>query len=791
MAKGSPGQNAGPSTKGYRFGFGQSFTLRDLGAMTARSTRSRPSVPLSEALVLPAQGTPTCSGDKFWSSSARGTGSRWHDHRRQLEHLKEGFGEASEFGLASTGSSLLLAERPNPAQLMQWVDHELQIMGKHGPVTQADRVRVFSEALGLLSELLPECRPLMLGTLREFELLIHNLQEEISNMAVMEGKLKALKAESLSMVSESTARYQVQVSSMQKRMAALEQERLAHAEDKAALEDTINKLTERADKDRYQAAESHVQNLDIIKYLERQEKTLENMRKQERDHNFEERRLQGLLKKADDRIGTLEQQLKWEQEKSSHMVVREEHEKLGEELRIARQKQRELEEQNAATHKDYMSIVDQYNKAFGQGSTDKARPLTPRPIWTTCRGLLDPGIKRSAQKADALQETSQQMLCSTRTLMAVYGCSIASQKSAIFQSIAKYAAPIAPATTISESRASSKNSKAPIEENADVPEPEITPDFLTQKAAAAFWTGQEEAVLLPDTNPNTPEVLRHEASVKNMHLSRKKILDFMESIIQLRMRSQSFLSRPFLDFMLEHIPQEHREESTEFAINVFAAIRLYSAEPDFLAFYLLIIGKISDVVVKDNRQFSSVLTGIFEKSFPTSDVLTRQKLVGGLKEVLQHKKIEQLSEIMLYLPYGTQETLINWKWLFHEDLYVCSPITYALRLQHLEEALGLSVRIEQAVNKCPLDSANTIRLGDLQEAISEDETLKELEFDERDFAKAFVLAQKAKLDENVRGDATVVQLMLKQSDIFTFLFSPNAEPGDEGDEDSYDGEGEA
>merc|ERR1712054_733252 len=158
-------------------------------------------------------------------------------------------------------------------------------------------------------------------------------------------------------------------------------------------------------------------------------------------------------------------------------------------------------------------------------------------------------------------------------------------------------------------------------------------------------------------------------------------------------------------------------------INMFAALRRFSAEPDFLAYWLLLNGKISDSVVRDNKRLCAELVKIFVTHFESSDGthnITKQKFFYGLREVLPNKEKEMWQDLVTYFPAGGAELLVNYEWLLFDDLYVLSPIVYALRLQHLEECLALTQRLEKLVDGVADQKAGTISYGALEDAFHDD-----------------------------------------------------------------------
>eukprot|EP00439_Symbiodinium_sp_Y106_P000096 s5188_g1.t1 len=223
---------------------------------------------------------------------------------------------------------------------------------------------------------------------------------------------------------------------------------------------------------------------------------------------------------------------------------------------------------------------------------------------------------------------------------------------------------------------------------------------------------EEEKWLPGDMDHSTPVPLRHAEKIRNQRFSRKKTRDFLERVLQHRVRGgDKLLCRPFVETMMEVLHQElGEEEVTAFAVNIFASVRKYAAEPDFLGFLLLITGQVADVVVRDNRSLCAELLRIFRIYFEVADGstrVTRQKFFSALRDALPQKEKDQCQELAAYFPASGPMTPVNYEWLLVDDPYVLSPIVYALRLQHLEEGLGLSDRMERQVKSCARDGPVT------------------------------------------------------------------------------------
>eukprot|EP00913_Durusdinium_trenchii_P022092 g20760.t1 len=189
--------------------------------------------------------------------------------------------------------------------------------------------------------------------------------------------------------------------------------------------------------DRYLSEESHKQNLDILSNLERSEKQVEALRKQERE-------CYGEIAKLQHQLLTCKAQLNAERLKSTNLVPREEHEALKEELKAARHRCLELEEMQASKEKDSFPTAC----ASPTSSGIEGRPLTPRPIWMSCRGVLDPESLRTMQQSDFLQDLVMRIMQSSRILMAAYGLQTASQKSTVLPAITRhpFTMPLVPET---------------------------------------------------------------------------------------------------------------------------------------------------------------------------------------------------------------------------------------------------------------------------------------------------------------------------------------------------------
>lgn len=660
-------------------------------------------------------------------------------------------------------------QRLSVGQLLRWVEGELQFQSQKGVVTCEARVCIFASVFGQVVEMMPEYRPILLAVQREYEELIALQQEQLNAIAPLEGRLKTLKADSYSFVCESSALQQTEIACLRQRLKTAEQGIQALRQEKVQLLEAAERVKDEAKKDRASAVESHVQNLDIIKYLERRDKDVETLRKQETELQIDRIRLEQSLKDKDNQIQTVEGQLNLQREKCDKMVPRTELEAVREEVRQLKLRNKELEEAYNSKQKDYMSIVETYSKSIGQQLTGNVRPLTPRPLWQQCHGLLDADLPGSADKAQTAQEILQKTFSSSRIILSAYGLSAFTQKSTLLQTYA---------------RSGIVSFLAP--DKIPVPRLSVMYDAPHSHSNDETRSTFEDNFFQPTADSLIPWQLHHAHEITNLIFSRKRTSTFIENLLQLRLRDSGH-NQPFLDFMLRHLPNEvKKEDSLEFTVNIWMAVRHFAAEPDFLAYLLLILGKIPDHVVRDNRRMVKELLALFASMFKTADGMKRiskQKFLSGIREVLPNKEKDMCYDIVHYLPAGGSDVLVNYEALLHDDACVLSPVTYALRHQHLEEAVALSDRMEKAVMSCMDETSNMVSYGKLAEYCNNDSILNNLL--PEDFAKALGIPM-ALLNSGTEKEARALLDNLRHSNLFHILYFPELPA-----EDAEDDEGDA
>lgn len=587
-----------------------------------------------------------------------------------------------------------------------------------------------------------------------------------------------MKAASLSCVGESMSWFQVETNELKKRLELLEAENKRLKEENEQLREKNEDLEAANEMAKFQARESHNQNIDILRHMDRMDKQVENLRRQEKESQGQMNVLQQKCKEKEFRISTVEGQLEETREKITTMVPREDMDAVLEEKRLADQKVEELEASYQSKQRDYMSIVEAYTKVSGQGMDEFgsaiARPLTPRPKWFHCKGILDPDDQHTVEKAERSQEILQNMLVCNRTLLCAYGLQMASEKLKVHQTYCKHPLTLPLAVPLSEGDLHAKSIQTPVvvEEEADA----------SQLGEGAQSRDGDEWIPV-DMDDDTPVQFRHPERMKNLRFSRRKVADFIEGLLQKRQKPGTDLSQSFTEFLMENLPDGlEGDDAAIFSINAFSAIRRYCAEPDFLAYYLLLIGAISENVVRDNKNMCVELLKIFTNHFESPDGLhhiTKQKFFYGLREVLPNKEKDMWQDLVAYFPAGGADLLVNYDWLLFDDLYVLSPIVYALRLQHLEEAIGLTGRMDKIVRGCISEGATVITHEQVEAAFAADAEFGLMGAE--DLARAFDV-HVSDLKGDTERDLEEFLVVLKQADIFHILFFP-ALASDDGDLD--------
>jgi len=637
------------------------------------------------------------------------------------------------------------SKRQHAMQILQWVENELSINGLQDCGPCFERVRIFLNALGELIDMLPSYRPFLLMLRKEYEGLVENMQEQFSAFLPMEGRVKTLRAESYSFLGESMTWFQTEIKQLRQKVEALERENHALLQGKAEAEARVQSLEDIAQTYKAKAAEGTDNARELITRMERMEKTIDTMKSVEMDVRAIVKESDETVKALQNRNYSLEEQLKSVRNKLQGMVPKEDLESAKEEIKQAQLRHQELADRYAAKQKDYVNIVNAYSKKSGQRLVMVTRPLTPRPEWELCEGIGwtiggDPMCQgTSDRKLQVLQEIFQRTISRSRMLLSEYGANAL--------------------------------------EMASVLEMGSRPLVVPPTNEKASMQASQDPTIAPDVDECTPVVLRHPAPVRSLGLTRTSIVEFMLNVMQHRLKEPSDIS--FIDFMMQFVRDRMpAEDATVFAINLYSGVKRFSAEPEFLAYLLLILGKIPDHVVLDNQSLCRelcVLLGcgdLNRKAKPMA--MAKQELMDGLRLVMRFKDPKRWLQIHRCLPAGEDDALLNVSWLLNDDLYIISPLVYALRLQHLDEAVELFTRFEVLMTE-NLKGDELFVVEAFQAAVMQDFRLSQLCPEE--FSREFS-ALLQELGENVQGLVKKFVWRIRQGGFCRALFFPK-DPSDE------------
>merc|ERR1719253_1538681 len=162
-----------------------------------------------------------------------------------------------------------------------------------------ERCRIFSSAFGEVIDKLPSYRCLLLAVQKEYDGLIARQNAELNAAAPTEARLRTMKAASLSYVGESMAWFQIEIADLRKRLKEADAEIARLKLEINQYEDQREKLEGVSETAKFMAKESHSQNLDILKHMDRMEKQVELLRKQDRETQGQMNSLQQRLKDKD------------------------------------------------------------------------------------------------------------------------------------------------------------------------------------------------------------------------------------------------------------------------------------------------------------------------------------------------------------------------------------------------------------------------------------------------------------------------------------------------------------
>jgi len=394
---------------------------------------------------------------------------------------------------------------------------------------------------------------------------------------------------------------------------------------------------------------------------------------------------------------------------------------------------------------------------------------------------VDTTYQHTMGRAEHLQETSENMLARARMLLSAYGLAAAAKKSKVFEEHARHALTL---PIVAESKLVSSSADGAPDGEEDSDGRKDSKESQAEVATAPSGGLTDDDFIPADLEADTPQIFKHSEKLKNLRFSRRRVSEFMDSLVQKRLvPGPKAPSKPFSQFFNENIPAEVlQEEKRLWAINVYAALRRFSAEPEFLAYFLLLKGSISDIVVRDNKNICSELLKIFMTHYEAADGqrhIKKSEFLVGLKEFLPNKSKQMRTDLVGTFPAGDASTLVNYEWLLFDDLYILSPLVYALRLQHLEEAVSLSSRLDALVRSVGDPKAGTVSFEEIEDAFKEDAEFGLIV--PADVARAFDCLDPEHLTSETTQNIESFLAVLNQGDIFHTLFFPLLPEGDDAD----------
>eukprot|EP00746_Dinoflagellata_sp_MGD_P127493 gnl/MRDRNA2_/MRDRNA2_62055_c0_seq1.p1 gnl/MRDRNA2_/MRDRNA2_62055_c0~~gnl/MRDRNA2_/MRDRNA2_62055_c0_seq1.p1 ORF type:complete len:805 (+),score=170.94 gnl/MRDRNA2_/MRDRNA2_62055_c0_seq1:70-2484(+) len=702
--------------------------------------------------------------------------------------VRQALGAPSDFvsPTASTGTSKEWG-RATVLQMLDKIHQEIEEIGlrDHGPCFE--RLRVFEAAFAHVIETLPSYRPLLFAVKKEYDGLIESLQRENSAVAPLQGRLQTLKAESISLLGESTTQFQRELKHLKDRLAEFEEQNAKLLEENERLKVAYEERAEAATNHKTQSEEQHRQNFDIVRMFNRTVAQLEESKQKERQAQVQLSRVQRDLKGAEGQMRMLEHQLQQESHKVITMVSGEEAQALQDKIKEQNKHYGELEEKYKAVRRDYESTVALYSKLAGQDldvGPANVRPLTPRPDWRQCQGCVDPEHKHTFEKAEFVQDLLEHVLVRSRTLLYAYGIWQAGmEKSNVVKNHSKHSLTPAPSTkTVDKDAVDSAGQD--VQHEAAEGLQGAGDQQGGERLSAAGESGTKASQPLPgkdeevedvfpaSTGLNVPANLRHSEPIKNLQLSRKATFDQVMLCVNKRILAGD-TNKAFVDSLFEHCPKEmgEGEEQLQYVLSILSAVRRFSAEPDFLAFELLITGKLSDYVVVDNRGITAELL----KSFRAIDQsaakkITKQHFFYALQGLLPNKQKKMWQDLQHYFPAGGPDFHVSYEWLLMDDLYVPSPVIFGLRLQHLEETLELLEKLNTTIYAVAKDGK--VKYEDVAHSLGKDPSFYTIQ--DEDLARGFATPlRETRMD--TPQDVEVFLKNLKNGPIFPAIMKESEE----------------
>mmetsp|Transcript_67309 Transcript_67309/g.179530 ORF Transcript_67309/g.179530 Transcript_67309/m.179530 type:complete len:782 (-) Transcript_67309:204-2549(-) len=678
--------------------------------------------------------------------------------------------------------------RPTPRrsrsgnELLSWVEKELEARGLLDSPPCPARLEVFSQALLEVVNIFPSYRGVLFAVKSEHDAVVKSLRAAVDAANAVEGRMQVIKAESVSLVGQSTAHFQHVTSAAAARLEELEKLTKEQASAVTKLSAERAEYLDRCLKSEEKAEEMHKHNMVIVRNYHATHEEVQALRKQVHLLEADNKRLHQQKADAEAMVKDKDDKLQEAEKFAKTMVTRKEYNDLHQKLVDQRKLTDDYAERLRLKERDYLKLVSDYNRISGASvDTTTIRPLTPRPQWRDCYGVVEPEAPSLASAAIA-----QDVLCSVleqgRTILNQYGLHAALQKCSL---ASEYGAKqLFPSKWVQDARDDSPprgqpeaNDHSGAGEDGPLPSSETAPPQAASVSATKFFASGSKyshEFFEIDVSESTPEELRHGRRLRNPKLSKQKILHVLSGMLAKRLKRQEtklpfrqyFLSRCRLDavdrlFDPVGTPEQQQDQLIAWGICILAGIRHYASEPDFLAFLLLFEGRITDFVVRENQTMIQSLIGYIEAVHPGEDIITKQVFFYNLQKGVRNKDKKDyrgnLSQLQQMLPTGKPEILVDYRNLLVDDLYLPSPLAYTLRLQHLQEQVEWSLKLKSAI-RAEASEAGTISYEQIINVLT---TAIFASVDDEDMARGFGVPGK---DLRMESEVEVESFLLRLQD---------------------------
>eukprot|EP00397_Hematodinium_sp_SG-2012_P030029 GEMP01031774.1.p1 GENE.GEMP01031774.1~~GEMP01031774.1.p1 ORF type:complete len:592 (+),score=110.39 GEMP01031774.1:40-1776(+) len=469
--------------------------------------------------------------------------------------------------------------------IMAYVCAELQYTGLLDVKPPSlERLRVFQSAFDQVAEQLPSYRPILHAVRAEYDELLEYFVEANNSVDALEARLKLLKVESAKYVSEAQYHFEKKVGQLRAEVNSWRTKYTQCEQESSDVTTKYTKMVESAQHSQKMATDLHRQNFDLVKNYQRSQQQVEESRKKDIIIQAEVNCLKQNLKAAEELIQGAEheiQDLHQQSSKYSNVVSLEDVTTLNDKYTNAQKTLSMTEGKLEVLQKDYDRLFT------SAGSKSEGRSVTPRPAFSNNVGCVDSFASTSASEGNAvssdekvqfMQRLVEHLMKIGRTILGAYGLSQASTKPSLTQQ---------------------------------------TFDTILQRVPP----------------PSIPHPLLPAApNVPNLYFSRHTVHQIMSRFIKQRM-ADSVTTSPVPEALEYFISENYRRffDDDNVYPSLVDAIERFTPEPDFLAYSLMLQGKISEFVVHDSQNLAAEvkISIMASKTDTETHTMTKQSFYFG------------------------------------------------------------------------------------------------------------------------------------------------------------------